>query len=122
LLTNHLKKRLHESYEAILDFSKIYDEEIDEVQVISRIEDSIEFTNVENMRGTFLGEFSYQGLRYVFLDINGWVAFYIANLTSAGRLFFIDKLSAYIAEPNTAEKVKKAWGNIITGLKKNIED
>ena len=86
---------------------------IPEVLVICRPEDV--HPDAERSAGasaSHLGPLTHQEVRYHFLDIWEWTISQLDRMSPDARGTFHQKLHEDVADPNTSEKLKRAWARL----------
>jgi hypothetical protein len=99
--------RIRDSYDAIYKFAGATNG-IKEVIVICRLSDCPERYRV-NSRIKCLGETVYNGIKYIYYDINEWIFNQILRMDSVAKKMFFQEFSSYVSNPNTSLKVKEKW-------------
>lgn len=106
--------RIQDSFEAIKAIDSIKNTE---VSVICRPADVPESAKEgealsEYAGELYLGDLLVGDIVYRFLDMYEWIVSRLTAMTPDARLSFYEKLGEYIADPNTAEKVKNCWKDL----------
>jgi len=102
--------RLIDSYDTVKAYNELSGSNIKEVIVICRGQDAHEDAEAdEGDAGIYLGTVTYEDMTYHFLEVYEWAMAQLGRMPVDARLAFHAKLSAYVAEPNTSEAVKREW-------------
>jgi len=59
---------------------------------------------------------TYQGIRYHFVGLQGWIFFMLERLGPKGREIVVGLVSLYVQDPATQLGVKRAWEELVSGL------
>ena len=102
------QNRVEECSDSLTRYNEGTDAAISEVTVICRREDAHPDATEDDV-GPFIGKLEYGALTFLFVDIYHWITLQLLRMAVTARLRFYERLAEYVAEPNTAEKVKRFW-------------
>jgi hypothetical protein len=106
-------QRVGESYDTLCAYGELAGTPIREVIVICRDADVHPGAQLgADESALYLGRVEYQDVTYHFVDIYEWIIGQLARMPPEARFNFHEKLSDYIGDPNTSEKVKRRWGEL----------
>lgn len=103
------EQRTSDSADSILEFSKATGTNVLEILVLCRDSDLHPNATRNNSNSMHLATLLFRGLTYQFLDLHEWLTAAVSRLTPQSRIEFYKDLNDYIADVNTAEKVKSLW-------------
>jgi hypothetical protein len=111
-------QRLVESGNAVFDFLKQNESQIEQVLVtfLCRSED-VQVTDIDQGgRGPLLGTLTHKNIQYEFINIWAWIIIMLDRLGPGGREIFFGKLREYIELPATHLDVKSKWRELISNI------
>jgi len=105
-------QRISEAYDAVRALSNGSDLPTASIIVLCKSSDVPDCVINGSVSHVFLGEYDFKSLRFYFINLFEWIAIQLLELTIDGRASFYIKLDNYIAETNTAVKVKTTWNEL----------
>jgi hypothetical protein len=109
-------QRVGESYDTVCRYGEEVGAPIHEVTVVCRQADVHPNAVVgDEPSALYLGKVEYQDVTYHFVDIYEWTIGQLSRMPADARLGFHEKLSDYVADPNTSESVKVCWAELTAG-------
>jgi hypothetical protein len=109
------ESRVNDSLETVVAFMEETGEEISEVLVLCRREDLHPDAIREENGSVFIGTLHRGAISYRFIEIFGWIEAQLLRMTPTARAAFFEQLASYIVEPDTAERVKRRWMQLMNG-------
>jgi hypothetical protein len=104
-------QRVSESYDTLDTYNRNTGSSLREVIVICRHEDVHEDAHFDDS-DTYLGKVEYQDVTYFFVEIYEWIAGQLLRMPADARLGFHSRFADYVSDPNTSEKLKRAWAQL----------
>lgn len=101
--------RVNEAYQSVRDFDARTGSNTPEVIVVcGRGQEHPDASQARPAYG-YLGVLIYEDLAFHFVEVFGWIHAQLLRMPVDARLAFYEALAAYIADPNTSERVKRVW-------------
>lgn len=104
--------RVVEAYDAVRDYDASAGSHTAEIVVVCLAGQQHDQSTGIRMAQGYLGVFVYQDLAFHFVEMLSWVSSQLTRMPAEARMAFYEELGAYIADPNTSERVKIVWRQI----------
>jgi hypothetical protein len=101
--------RVTDCHESIRAYRERTGADVPEVTVVCRREDRHPGAAAATVSALHLGTLAFHGLTFHFVNIYEWVMAQLLRMPPDSRLAFYAALGEYVADPSTAEGVKRCW-------------
>jgi hypothetical protein len=101
--------RVIDCHESIRAYCERTGADVPEVTVVCRREDRHPGAAAATVSALHLGTLAFHGLTFHFVNIYEWVMAQLLRMPPDARLAFYAGLGEYVADPSTAEGVKRCW-------------
>ena len=107
--------RVAEAYDAVRDFDAMSHVLTDEIVVVCEAGQQPPNTMGGDSAPGYLGALKHHDLTFQFIDVRAWLISQLLRMPIDARLDFYAALASYVADPNTAARVKMVWRAVHEG-------